>query len=321
MRYSRHAYTDADPSSSFFLQRGPPPSLSLSLPPTFVRSQANLRLLEGLLTTLSQHYVVTLIVPPPSSVGSASTSQAIDHGIESVAELSDALRHVAGFDERRVLEYSKEEGRLALARALACDAHCEVMLQPYADGADDGLFFGDEDEEDAQTEDGDKTPRATSPHPGTGSITTGKSPDQKQQSEEAITALERYHAEVSRIRKSSALLIFLILPVSRRSLSHAHQRNTNGTQVAKGSQSDVWSLDVESVLKPFLMPGQRDLSARVPGVKIVDARLPVAVNSIQASPQQQPKPVQRNDGSSTTSTAQAWTEAAHRLGHFADGWS
>ncbi|PWN33767.1 uncharacterized protein FA14DRAFT_65170 [Meira miltonrushii] len=302
---------DNGPGSSILSKKkGPRPSLSLSIPPTFTHSPANLRLLESLLTTLSANYVITLILPP---VGTSNTS---DFNHDSLDRISDLFGHIEGFDARRVLEYGKEEGRLSLARALACDAHCEVMFETFEtnDTNADLALFDDEMDEDNDTVDGDKTPRASSPVPHLRSSINGNtltaSAQSIQDDQHLSSALEKYHAEVARIRKSSGLLIFLVLPIAKiKSRSH-----TNGNAHSNGMapvDTGIWSLKAESILKPFLMAGQSDLSARVPGVKIIDGRIA----------EQKPQKKQSNKPQQNASIPKAWTDAAQRLAHLSSGWS
>ncbi|CDU25205.1 uncharacterized protein SPSC_05039 [Sporisorium scitamineum] len=98
----------------------PRPSLSLTLSPTFPRTDptsiANLR---HLLTTLSPLFVIHLILPAPPSQDLTT----------SLTSLSTALHPIPpDFDTRRILEYTQPTGRFALSRALACDCHVEVAL-------------------------------------------------------------------------------------------------------------------------------------------------------------------------------------------------
>lgn len=292
-------------------KKGPRPSLSISIPPTFTHSSSNLRLLESLLTTLSENYVITLILPPVGLTHDSSSKSEFNH--ESLDRISELFGHIQGFDARRVLEYGKEEGRLSLARALACDAHCEVMFEPFEskDSSADVALFDDEMDEDNDTVDGDKTPRASSPVPHLRTSVNGNtltaSAQSIQDDQNLSSALERYHAEVARIRKSSGLLIFLVLPITR-SKSHSYTNGNAHPNGASSVDSGIWSLKAESVLKPFLMAGQRDLSARVPGVKIIDGR-------IAEQKKQTMKPQQ------IASISRAWSDAAQRLAHLSGGWS
>lgn len=242
-------------------------------------------LLESLVSTLSQYYLVTLIAPihPPSdsttlknSASIPSSSASAGGGIESVAALSHSLSHITNFDSRRVLEYSKEEGRLALARALACDAHCEIMVEATRWREAD-RDRGNRDE----GEDGETTPRADS----TASHFISSSAARSMEEDKKVTVLEHYHADMARIRKSSSLLIFLLLPV---------------TSIVKqvGSSLTASELDVETVIQPFLLPGQQELSSRVPGVKVVDER----------------------SRAETAGIDQAWSQAAKRVGALSKGW-
>lgn len=239
-------------------------------------------LLESLLSTLSQYYLITLIAPTPpqpselvSGLAANPSNGYASGGVDSVAALSHSLSHIANFDSRRVLEYSKEEGRLALARALACDAHCEIMVEATRRKGE-YQNNGSQDEE----EDGETTPRATSPAPTLLSSSARSVEDKK------IVLLEQYHADMARIRKSSSLLIFLILPV----LSISTQDGSSSLTISE--------LDVETVIQPFLLPGQQELSSRVPGVKVVDERR----------------------GAATASISQAWSQAANRVASLSKGW-
>lgn len=125
------------------------PTLSLSLPPHFPRTSEGLSLLADLLQELSEHYLIHLIVPtlqspqgppdmqlnrPPGFDEDQETDITLD---PSAASLARALAHVPHFDKRRILEYSKPEGRQAVARALACDAHVQMLLSGPAAGGDD----------------------------------------------------------------------------------------------------------------------------------------------------------------------------------------
>lgn len=198
--------------------------------------------------------------------------------MHSVAGLSHTLSHIEGFDSRRVLEYSKEEGRLALARALACDAHCETMLENIKCRA----------EEEVDSLDGDLTPRATSPAP--------LSSKQRRAEEDKVALLERYHADMAQIRKSSSLLIFLVLPIPSPSLTLLSNREDPGD----APPLTISHIDVETVIQPFLLPGQQELSSRVPGVKVVDER--------------------RRAGSAGAGIEEAWKQAAKRVGLLSKGW-
>jgi hypothetical protein len=203
-----------------------------------------------------------------------------------VAELGHSLSNIASFDSRRVLEYSKEEGRLALARALACDAHCEVMVEAIdstsseeigtstrrQNGSAFSVRRGDDDDHD-----GDLTPRASSPLP--------LHQNDQNAYEERISLLETYHADMARIRKSSSVLIFLLLPV-----------RYPQSQLPTTSYMTVSELDLETVIQPFLLPGQTELSSRVPGVKIVDERR------------------------AETDIRKAWSQAGKRVGSLSKGW-
>ena len=126
------------------------PTLSLSLPPHFPRTSEGLSLLADLLEELSEHYLIHLIVPslPSSSQGppdmQANRPPGYDEDQErditldpSAASLARAFAHVRHFDKRRILEYSKPEGRQAVARALACDAHVQVLLSGPGNEAGD----------------------------------------------------------------------------------------------------------------------------------------------------------------------------------------
>lgn len=188
-----------------------------------------------------------------------------------MAELSHSLAHIAQFDSRRVLEYSKEEGKQSLARALGCDAHCEVMIE-HREPAREQMNGTDEHL------DGDQTPRAASPHLG------------RPSEEDKIAVLEHYHADMARIRKSSSLLIFLLLP-----LTSATGQDRDATR--RSPSSVVSELSIETVIQPFLLPGQEEFSSRVPGVKIVDGR------------------------SRAMTKEQAWSQAAQRVGALSTGWS
>lgn len=263
-------------------------TLSLSLPATFTRNDENMTLLKELLSVICENYTVTLIAPPPlnSSEDSidipkgASDHPAIDpagSGVETVAALSQSLSDIQSFDARRVLEYSKEEGRLALARALSCDAHCEVLLETLKDGQSPHKRRAGQRLEEA---DGDITPRAHSPHRPNGQSTVDIN--------EEVSLLEQYHADMARIRKSSSLLVFLVLP-----LKTTPQEEEQRISTSKTSISDI---EVETVIQPFLLPGQEELSSRVPGVKIVDARA--------AEPD----------------IRKAWIKAAHRITALSKGW-
>ncbi|UZJ57291.1 hypothetical protein CBS101457_006611 [Exobasidium rhododendri] len=252
-----------------------------------------MELLEGLLSTLSQYYTVTLIAPPPPVDEASPLAASVGSRVETVAMLGQNLTSVPNFDSRRVLEYSKEEGRLALARALACDAHCEVMLEVVGGAEEEandtssvhdcrnGINGYSTDDQDG---DGDRTPRANSP------VFFEKNNQQQhdllQQAEEKkVSLLETYHADMARIRKSSSVLIFLLLPV-------AFPQSRSPTT----SHLTISELDVETVIRPFLLPGQSELSSRVPGVKIVDERR----------------------GEKDTGTA--WSQAGKRVGLLSRGW-
>jgi hypothetical protein len=239
---------------------------------------------------LSQYYIVTLIAPPPIPVTQSHETTAIPvvasgdggGGVESVAALSHSLSHITGFDSRRVLEYSKEEGRLALARALACDAHCETMVEAIKDPASSSSSRGSRFN-DGDGSDGESTPRATSPAP--------LSAKQRQALDEKVEVLEKYHADMAQIRKSSSLLIFLLLPIAATSLPNI-EKETEPPKLT------IPHVDVETVIQPFLLPGQQELSSRVPGVKVVDERR----------------------RSTEAGITEAWTQAAKRVGLLSKGW-
>jgi hypothetical protein len=264
--------------------------------------------LQQLVSLVSQHYTVTLIAPS-SSVRYSGVEE--EQRLAAVDYLAMCLAEIATFDQRRILEYEKEEGRFSLARALASDAHCEVMVEHTAqveadeEGAD-SLFGNDDDFYNGPAaDDGDKTPRAASPVARqVNGVTPGRLVRSDSQNHALNTALENYHAEMARIRKSSGLLIFLLLPLP--AVKMDGRRNKTNT-------SNMWTVDIESVLRPFLMPGQRDLSARVPGVKVIDERLPIAVSAANEPPS--PSIAERS------TLDRAWLEAANRIGQLGQGWS
>lgn len=295
-------------------KKAPRPSLSISIPPTFCHTNDNFRLLESILRTLSIHYVITLILPPLYQ--SHDTRSKDDLNQHNLHRISDQFGHIEGFDTRRVLEYGKEEGRLSLARALACDAHCEVMFEVFeTDGLNsDGGLFDNEMDEDNDTVDGDKTPRASSPIPHLRSTINEKSLSASAQSiqddQSISSALERYHAELARIRKSSGLLIFLVLPLEKNQ-SKFHVNGNANSNHSSSIDTGIWSLSPERVLKPFLMAGQRDLSARVPNVKIIDGRIA----------EQKAQKKQISIKQKVQSVSSAWSDAAQRLAHLSSGWS
>ncbi|KDN51331.1 hypothetical protein K437DRAFT_254919 [Tilletiaria anomala UBC 951] len=119
------------------------PTLTLSLPPEFPHTPQALGLLSDMLSDLAPHYLIHLIIPaaPSSSAPSSRSPPALDE-VHTLSEevdvafdltagnLSRTFSHIQSFDARRILEYSKPEGRHALARALACDAHLHVLLAP-----------------------------------------------------------------------------------------------------------------------------------------------------------------------------------------------
>ncbi|CBQ68291.1 conserved hypothetical protein [Sporisorium reilianum SRZ2] len=97
----------------------PRPSLSLTLSPTFARTDpAAIAGLRTLLTAIAPLFVVHLI-----ALGCEA-----DELSTSIASLAAALGAIADFDARRILEYTQPAGRFALARALACDCHVELAL-------------------------------------------------------------------------------------------------------------------------------------------------------------------------------------------------
>lgn len=111
------------------------PTMSICLSPHFDRSPASLRGLRALLEIISPVFLVHLICPAPGidlddeadSDGQDQDDQDLD---QSISMLTRALGDVADFDTRRILEYSKTSGRWAISRALACDCHVEVVLEP-----------------------------------------------------------------------------------------------------------------------------------------------------------------------------------------------
>ncbi len=134
------------------------PSLSLSLPPSFRRTEESLQQLAELLEELSQHYLVHLILPETDAATSSNQQTprfAVHAGAPrrgppglndsgrdlalpqepSAASIAAALCAVPNFDIRRILEYSVAPGRQAVARALACDAHVQVLLPAAAAAA------------------------------------------------------------------------------------------------------------------------------------------------------------------------------------------
>lgn len=119
---ARRRSTSSKPSSS---ASRPRPSLSLTLSPTFSRTDAAcIAGLRTLLTALAPLFVVHLIVRGSDA----------DDLATSLSSLSATLGAIREFDACRMLEYTQPTGRFALSRALACDCHVEVAL-PGSDEA------------------------------------------------------------------------------------------------------------------------------------------------------------------------------------------
>ena len=91
---------------------------------------AHLRLF---LEALAPAFQVHLLAPPPPARADGAPSP--DAGVESVARLAEELAGVSGYDTRRTLEYGTHEGRMALVRAIACDAHVELFVCADDDAA------------------------------------------------------------------------------------------------------------------------------------------------------------------------------------------
>lgn len=278
--------------------------------------------------TLSQDFLVTLIAPPNAHEPEAE-------GFESIEELAHALEGIQDFDTRRVLEYGTEDGRLALARELGCNAHCEVMLEPMGrlpnghTAAKMQSLINNEEASANDTEDGDVTPRATSParpkpmHPPP--LRRHHSRDDVE-GERKAAMLEKYHAEMARIRKSSSLLVFLLLPVAHSQTesldiltsSPSKQHQSPGKRASNASTAD---LDTETILRPFLLPGQRDLSSRVPGVKVIDCRILSQMQATKRDSSVSPMSTSPSQDGTNLRMWQAWREGASRLCRFSVGWS
>lgn len=163
----------------------PRPSLSLSLPPSFSRTPASLDLLRQLIETLSPAFLIHLITPPPPEDASQGDSGGDEYGVQSVAELAAALQDIALFDSRRVLEYSRSEGRQALARALACDAHLEVFLGSLPDDAEG---------------------------PGMSAVQQEGEESEKPDKNEYEGPAAQYRGDIERLRRACGLVILLALP-------------------------------------------------------------------------------------------------------------
>ncbi|KAJ1024395.1 hypothetical protein NDA18_004562 [Ustilago nuda] len=97
------------------------PSLSLSLSPTFIRDRASISGLRTLLTTLSPLFVIHVILP-------GSEDEELSASISSLIHSLSTPTAIPELDVRRILQYTRSSGRLALSRALACDCHVEVSL-------------------------------------------------------------------------------------------------------------------------------------------------------------------------------------------------
>lgn len=117
------------------------PAMALSFPPEFSHAPESIQSLAQLLRTLSEHYLIHLIVPdspagpshsnfPPG--GRPAPPSLEDEGNEPDEKLARSLSGIPDFDTRRILEYSQPAGRHALSRALACDAHVHILQPPHA---------------------------------------------------------------------------------------------------------------------------------------------------------------------------------------------
>lgn len=270
------------------------PSMSLSLPPTFARTPRAMLILRRLLADLSAVYVVTLISPPPlhaanANAAAVSNGTALfgnddddeeeekeeeagavaggggDVGTASVAALAESLKDVDGFDQRRVLEYEKPEGRMSLGRALACDAHVEVLLQQQQQHRRHGRDSEPGDEE-GDDDDGDSTPRAGSPVFGSSASLSRK---QREKSKEDGSSLKKYQLGLEQLRKATGVLVVLGLASLQDADSTAFvdQRTRAGQNgSAKPGEARLHQsveLDPDQILGAF-----RD----VPGVKTIDCR-------------------------------------------------
>lgn len=286
--------------------------MSLSLPPSFARTSEAMASLRSLLATLSTFYVVTLIAPPPqphsddavpaegpTSNGTALFDNEEDEddmreaskmadsqsggGVASVAALAESLKDIDGFNEHRVLEYERPEGRMALGRALACDAHVEVLISQSdlneRKETNDELDTGD---------DGESTPRAGTPVLGNRSAPLSRK--QGAQSQKDEDSLEKYHTGLEQLRKSTGVLVMLALPPLRgfepssRAKQHAASTLLNGT-----GRSGVNESSPATILERFHSTS---------GVKIIDCR----------------------GDNHFDSAASSWKDAAEKLVELRNGW-
>ncbi|CAO1614674.1 unnamed protein product [Parajaminaea phylloscopi] len=95
------------------------PTLSLVLPPSLpLQHPTTCSAVSKLLRTLAPLYLVHLIYPDVD-----------ESSVDALQDLLDDVQDIEGVDTRRFLAYEKPQGAEAIARALGCDMHVEVLAQ------------------------------------------------------------------------------------------------------------------------------------------------------------------------------------------------
>lgn len=216
-----------------------------------------------------------------SSKPTPSIALPTDLTLESIDNLAFELSRIDHFDTRRILEYSSDEGRAALSRSLKSDAHVEVLLSPSTE------------------------------HSQTSNHSEVSSKDKKR-SENKETRLKEYKPLLELLRKSSGLIVFLVLP--------------SPPSTSTGTSSDRSELDLstEAVLGPF------GSGVHIPGIRVFDLR-ERSVPGRRSSRSSCGKPSLKDEGDEREDQAvvgeeeeseetEAWREGAERIKALRKGW-
>lgn len=221
-----------------------------------------------------------------SSKPTPSIALPTDLTLESIDNLAFELSRIDHFDTRRIIEYSSDKGRAALSRSLKSDAHVEVLLSPSTE------------------------------HSQTSNHSEVSSKDKKR-SENKETRLKEYKPLLELLRKSSGLIVFLVLP--------------SPPSTSTGTSSDRSELDLstEAVLGPF------GSGVHIPGIRVFDLR-ERSVPGRRSSRSSCGKPSLKDEGDEgldgeredqavvgeeeESEETEAWREGAERIKALRKGW-
>lgn len=282
------------------------PTLSLSFPPSFDSTDSTaLDHLKLILTILSPSFLIHLIVPTPGYFCPSAPkdndelfenledSSPIDtSGLESIDELAYELSSINLFDTRRILEYSSDKGRAALARSLKSGAHVEVLLSGSGSG------------------------------PSTLNSNLSSQHQAFLDPKEKEERLKEYKPTLDLLRKSCGLIVFLVLP--------SPITSTTSSKNASNSD-DTPDLSIEGILGPFgsgvHVPGIRvfDLRERAtPGRRRSRSGSRsgkvASVRDEGEEDQEFEEEVILEDGKEESEETDAWREGAERVKGLRKGW-